>query len=171
MPWRRERLPTPVFLPGEFHGQRSLAGYSQSAQEELDMTEWLTLEMNQKDYSKCCLVVRVISPFIIWDLFCNTVHCRKVMVMQIILTHRISMVLILPCEYWPILPVYIYLWYSYAILCLFSISTPWAFLVAQRVKRLPAMWETPVRFLVLKNPLDKEIATHCLENPMDGEAW
>ena len=26
--WRRELLPTPVFLPGEYHGQRSLAGYS-----------------------------------------------------------------------------------------------------------------------------------------------
>ena len=26
--WRRERLPTPVFLPGEFHGQRSQVGYS-----------------------------------------------------------------------------------------------------------------------------------------------
>ena len=24
----REWLPTPIFLPGEFHGQRSLAGYS-----------------------------------------------------------------------------------------------------------------------------------------------
>ena len=24
-PWRREWLPTPVFLPGEFHGQGSLA--------------------------------------------------------------------------------------------------------------------------------------------------
>ena len=28
IPWRREWLPTPVFLPGEFHGQRSQAGYS-----------------------------------------------------------------------------------------------------------------------------------------------
>ena len=27
IPWRRERLPTPVFLTREFHGQRSLAGY------------------------------------------------------------------------------------------------------------------------------------------------
>ena len=27
IPWRREWLPTPVFLTGEFHGQRSLAGY------------------------------------------------------------------------------------------------------------------------------------------------
>ena len=26
IPWRREWLPTPVFLPGEFHGQRSLTG-------------------------------------------------------------------------------------------------------------------------------------------------
>ena len=27
-PWRRAWLPTPVFLPGESHGQRSLVGYS-----------------------------------------------------------------------------------------------------------------------------------------------
>jgi len=26
IPWRRDRLPTPVFLPGEIHGQRSLVG-------------------------------------------------------------------------------------------------------------------------------------------------
>ena len=26
-PWRRKWQPTPVFLPGEAHGQRSLAGY------------------------------------------------------------------------------------------------------------------------------------------------
>ena len=28
MPWRREWQPTPVFLLGESHGQRSLVGYS-----------------------------------------------------------------------------------------------------------------------------------------------
>ena len=28
IPWRRKWLPTQVFLPGEFHQQRSLAGYS-----------------------------------------------------------------------------------------------------------------------------------------------
>ena len=28
IPWRRAWLPTPVFLPGESHGQRSLAGYA-----------------------------------------------------------------------------------------------------------------------------------------------
>ena len=30
IPWRREQQPTPVFLPGESHGQRSLVGYIQS---------------------------------------------------------------------------------------------------------------------------------------------
>ena len=30
---------TPVFLPGESHGQRSLAGYSPLGHKELDMTE------------------------------------------------------------------------------------------------------------------------------------
>ena len=43
IPWRREGLPTPVVLPGEFHGQRSLAGYSPRGCKESDMTEWLTL--------------------------------------------------------------------------------------------------------------------------------
>ena len=28
IPWRRKWQPTPVFLPGEFHGQRGLEGYS-----------------------------------------------------------------------------------------------------------------------------------------------
>ena len=34
--WRREWLSTPVFWPGEFHGQRSLAGYSPWGCKELD---------------------------------------------------------------------------------------------------------------------------------------
>ena len=28
IPWRRKWQPTPVFLPGKYYGQRSLAGYS-----------------------------------------------------------------------------------------------------------------------------------------------
>ena len=36
IPWRREWLPTPVFLPGESHGQRSLVGYSLWGHKELD---------------------------------------------------------------------------------------------------------------------------------------
>ena len=42
-PWRGAWQPTRVFLPGEFHGQRSLAGYSPWGCKELDMTKWLTL--------------------------------------------------------------------------------------------------------------------------------
>ena len=38
IPWRRERLPTPVFWPGEFHGL-----YSPFSHKESDMTEQLSL--------------------------------------------------------------------------------------------------------------------------------
>ena len=34
--------PTPVFSPGEFHGQRSLVGYTPWGRKELDTTKWLT---------------------------------------------------------------------------------------------------------------------------------
>ena len=41
IPWRREWLPTPVLLPGEFHGQRSLVGFSPWGHKESDTTEGL----------------------------------------------------------------------------------------------------------------------------------
>ena len=40
--------PTPVFLPGEFHGQRSLVGYSPWGCIESDKTEQLTLMLTLK---------------------------------------------------------------------------------------------------------------------------
>ena len=43
IPWRREWQPTPGFLPGEVHGQRSLVGYSPWDRKELDTAERLTL--------------------------------------------------------------------------------------------------------------------------------
>ena len=39
MPWRRAWQPTPVFLPGESHGQRSPAGYRSRGHRESDTTE------------------------------------------------------------------------------------------------------------------------------------
>ena len=39
IPWKKAWPPTPVFLPGESHGQRSLAGYSPWGRKESDMTE------------------------------------------------------------------------------------------------------------------------------------
>ena len=41
-PWRRRWQPTPVFSPGKFHGQRSLAGYSPQGHKEWDTTEMLS---------------------------------------------------------------------------------------------------------------------------------
>ena len=38
IPWRREQLPTPVFWPGESHGQ-----YDPWGRKESDTTEWLSL--------------------------------------------------------------------------------------------------------------------------------
>ena len=39
MPWKKAWQPTPAFLPGESHGQRSLVGYSPWGRKELDMTD------------------------------------------------------------------------------------------------------------------------------------
>ena len=47
IPWKRERLLTPVFSPGEFHGLYSPWGCKES-----DMTEWLSL---------LCLIIEFLS--------------------------------------------------------------------------------------------------------------
>ena len=61
VPWRREWLPTPVFLPGEFHGQRSLAGYSPWGRRESDRIDLINaftfhfqnrFPMSQPDYAE-----------------------------------------------------------------------------------------------------------------------
>ena len=39
IPWNSALQPTPLFLPGESHGWKSLAGYSPWDHKELDMTE------------------------------------------------------------------------------------------------------------------------------------
>ena len=49
-PLKREWLPTPVFLPREFHGQRSLVGHNPWGHKQSDMTERLTLVPKTKRY-------------------------------------------------------------------------------------------------------------------------
>ena len=51
--------PTPVFLPREFHGQRSLVGYSPWGHSQSDMTKWLsTIETLSYSYEfSYCLVI------------------------------------------------------------------------------------------------------------------
>ena len=43
IPWRWKWQPVAVFLPGEFHGQGSLADYSPWGHKESDITEQITL--------------------------------------------------------------------------------------------------------------------------------
>ena len=57
IPWRREWQPTPVFLPGESHEQRSLVSYSPWGRSELDMTDRLT---------HTCAVTRALLSFTYW---------------------------------------------------------------------------------------------------------
>ena len=54
VPWRRAWQPTPVFLPGEAHGQRSLEGYSPWGRKELDTTEvtWHVIKLDPLGLSR-----------------------------------------------------------------------------------------------------------------------
>ena len=51
IPRRRKWQPTPLFLLGEFHGQRSLAGYSPWGHNESDMTEQLNNNNQRRIFS------------------------------------------------------------------------------------------------------------------------
>ena len=70
IPWRRAWQPTPVFLPGESHGQRSLADYSpQGHCKDSDMTE-----ATQHTYTthSLSLIVRTLKEdthlkYVIWN--------------------------------------------------------------------------------------------------------
>ena len=67
MPWRREWQCTPVFLPGEFRGQRSLAGYSPWACKESDRTERLITLLEYflcaKHFAKCFVSISLICLY------------------------------------------------------------------------------------------------------------
>ena len=51
--WRKEWQPTPVFLSGEFHGQRSLAGHSPWGHKESDTAELLSTSLSFSPSLKC----------------------------------------------------------------------------------------------------------------------
>ena len=64
IPWRRAWQFTPVFLPGESHGQRSLVGYSPWGCKESDSTEVIEHEQEQKKINGYF--------FVILKLTCNS---------------------------------------------------------------------------------------------------
>ena len=51
IPWRRKWQPTPVLLPGKFHGWRNLIGYSPWGHKESDTTERLHFHFHPLQYS------------------------------------------------------------------------------------------------------------------------
>ena len=68
-PWRRDWLPASVFLPGEFHGLRSLGGYSPWGCKESDTTELLTqqhasFKLNVFDNCDTCVSIFNLSTFL-----------------------------------------------------------------------------------------------------------
>ena len=69
MPWKNKWQPTPVFLPGECYGQRSLAGYSSWGHKELDTTEWITLHCEGREGWISVCLTNVISFSFLWDRF------------------------------------------------------------------------------------------------------
>ena len=49
IPWRKKWQPAPVFLPGKFHGQRSLVVYSSGCSTESDWSGWLSVHTHTVD--------------------------------------------------------------------------------------------------------------------------
>ena len=67
IPWRRKWQPVPAFLPGESHGQWSLASYSPWGCKESNMTEhtcsWIAEGQTHK--KQLCTLFR--EPESIWE--------------------------------------------------------------------------------------------------------
>ena len=66
--WRREWQLTPVFLPGEFHGQRSLVGYCPWVVQQRVGHDWTTNAFTFSD----CVVVQSLKSSNFWK---PTVAC------------------------------------------------------------------------------------------------
>ena len=76
IPWWRKWPPTPVFLPGEFHKQRSPVGYSPWGRKESDMTEQLREQLWPWLWTKC----QHLFHTLMWNFnelpfLPNQVHC------------------------------------------------------------------------------------------------
>ena len=83
IPLRRECQPTPVFLPGEFHGQKSLEGYSPWGHKESDTTEQLTQSQSQRctfnnSFSECTFTAYLLcAGQLMYGPYLHRAICRK----------------------------------------------------------------------------------------------
>ena len=75
--WRKEWLPTPVFLPGESHGQGSLVGYSPCGCKESDTFTFTSLKPGSLlppacfSFSKLLWLLGMFCVFIKFKSFCS----------------------------------------------------------------------------------------------------
>ena len=65
IPWRRKCQPTPIFLPGKFHRQRRLAGYSPPGPKESDKT-W------QQEEAQIASDCEILRAWVWLNLVCKT---------------------------------------------------------------------------------------------------
>ena len=71
IPWNRKWEPTLVFLPGKFHGQKSLAGYRPWGLKESDMTEHTHIHSLYKiSYFRSSFSVSMTIWWILFYVFC-----------------------------------------------------------------------------------------------------
>ena len=70
IPWRREWLLIPVFLPGEFHGQRSLVGYKQSMGTQTVGHNWTTFTFYQIMFKR----TRHLHLLSMWNKMFSALH-------------------------------------------------------------------------------------------------
>ena len=79
--------PAPVFLPGNFHGQRSLVGHSPCGCKELDTTEWLNIHDTQNRYMTCKMIDQYFHNLNL--NLCNFHHFKAFVKMQVwLLNHE-----------------------------------------------------------------------------------
>ena len=129
-PQRRQWHPTPVLFPGKSHGRRSLVGCSPWGREESDMTVRLHFH-----FSHSCIGGGNGNPF-----QCSCLENPRDGGAWWAAIYGVAQ--------------------SWTRLKRLSSSSSRASLVAQRLKRLPGMWETWVRSLGWEDPLEKKMATH-----------
>ena len=70
IPWGRKWQPTPVFLPGKSHGQRSLPGYSPRGHKRV-RCNWATIQHQQQCL---CLPFPLESVFWVLLIWCAAIH-------------------------------------------------------------------------------------------------
>ena len=68
--WRRKRQPTSVFLPGESHGQKSLAGCSPWGHRKMDTTEHTHMHANGKNYGAAAAAPKLLQS---WPTLCDPI--------------------------------------------------------------------------------------------------